>query len=163
MWIPYTPLFKDVESRYLNSIYYGTLCSNSQAIVFAYRYLDIISFYDLDGKPIKQHSYSQIAKPLLSTRFSGVEDSNRIYYTHSFGTTNSCLVLRVTQPWNILRDSNQHPSEILSFDWDGNLKSVYTLNYSPWCFCFDEKENAIFCIERNFPIDGTVNIKRYQI
>ncbi|MBV2247996.1 MAG: hypothetical protein KUL83_12570 [Lentimicrobium sp.] len=162
-WITYTPLFKDVESRYLNSLYYGTLCSNGQTLVFAYRYLDIISFYDLDGKLLKQYSYSQIAKPTLSTSFSGVEDTNRIFYISSFGTKKYYLVHRAGQPWNILRDSKLFPSEILSFDWNGNLKAAYSLDYTPACFCYDEKENSIFCIERNYPIDGTVNIKKYAL
>ena len=162
-WITYYPLFKDVESRYFRSLYYGTLCSNGHTIVFANRYLDIISFYDLDGKLIKQHSYSEITKPLLSKAFSGVEESNRLYYISSFGTKNSYLVQRVTEPWDLLRDSNLYPSEILSFDWNGNLVAGYSINYTPDCFCFDEKENSIFCIEKNYPIDGTVNIKKYVL
>lgn len=163
IWISYAPLYKDIESRYYNSMYYGTLCSNGEIIAYAYRYFDIVSFYDLDGKILKQSSYSRITKPALSKRFSGVEDSNIIYYTHSFGTKNNLLLLRVMQPWNVLRDSNQHKSEILCFDWKGKLESVYSLFYVPECFCFDERENSIYCIEKNSPIDGTVNIKKYVL
>lgn len=162
-YLPYYPVYKDVEDRFKNDLYLGTLCSNGRKIAFAYYYFDLISFYNSDGTLMIQHAYSNLVKPRLSKTFTGVEYDNRMYFTQSFATREFLFVLRVTQTWYDLRDSNSYPSDILQFDWDGNLIDKYSLKYTPNCICFDEKENTLFCIETKYPIDGNVNIKKYKL
>jgi hypothetical protein len=86
-----------------------------------------------------------------------------MYYTQSFATKDFYFVLRVTQPWYNLRDSNLYPSNILQYDWEGNLIENYSLDYTPNCICFDEKENTLFCVKPIYPIDENVYIFKYKI
>ena len=141
-----------IPLNYRNWTYTGVLCANPQkdVIVFASNYFDQILFFNIDGKIIKEHYFSTIKKPLLSTTFSGVSSESPIYFSKIYGTPEHCYALRVNRPiTDIKEDKASIPMQLLSFDWDGNLVAVYEYKSYSKVFCVDESTNTLYGVFNN--------------
>jgi len=144
-WINYIPKFK-IKSKYRNSVYTGSLCSDGETIVFSPRHFDLVLFFNSQGNLFKEYNFSKIKKPILSKQFSGV-DYNSLLYTHSiYGTKEYCYILRINKSITDLSDNRNYPTQILKFDWNGNLINANIIKSLPSSFCVDESSSTLYCI-----------------
>ena len=144
-WIDYKPRFS-IKDRYKMMAYYGYLSSNSTRIVYASRFMDEVLFYNSDGELMNEHYFSSVKKPILSKKFSGVDEESMLYFVNSYGTPDFCYVIRLAYTAKDLHKSQDRTCKILSFDWDGNLKNVYQYHSFPQCFCVDEATKTMYFI-----------------
>ncbi len=146
-WVDYLPKIK-MNNEYKLLSYYGYLWSNSNRIVYAARYFDEVLFFDSDGHIIKEHYFSKVVKPILSKEFSGVSGESKLFAMKAYGTNDFCYILRVARPGNDFQQNQNKPSQILVFDWKGNLVNVYQHSSYPTCFCVDKDSQTMYCVTK---------------
>ncbi len=162
-WVNYNPTFK-LQKRYRQLVYSGSLCSNSETIIYASRNFDEVLFYKTDGSLIREYYFSEIEKPILSKNFSGVDYDSPLYFLSLYGTKSWCYVLRIGKSISKLKEENmQSVANIIKFSWDGEIDNVYTLDAVPNSFCVDESSNILYCIMPCNESSGTVLLTKYQL
>lgn len=148
-WIDFIPN-KGVDDLYKTNVYHGSLWSNTKNIMYASRNFDEVLFFNSNGILLKEHHFSKLKKPVLSKTDPIVSTESMLYFLRAYGTPNYCYALRVGRTGTDFYENFHAPTNILVFDWEGNLKNVYQHKYYPTSFCVDEETNTMYCLIRSY-------------
>lgn len=141
----------DIEKRFMLSVYSGAICANpsKNKIVFGYRHLNAVSFFDCEGKLQKEYYFSYPKKPELSTQFSGVANDYPVYCVDIYGTPNRLYVYNVGESMNyIMKKEGDISVTIIVFDWDGNLIDRYQFSDELSAFCVNQSDTKLYGIQK---------------
>jgi hypothetical protein len=143
--------------------FYGELKSNSKEIFYATRYFDQVLFYDSSGKLLKEYYFSKLNKPILSRNFSGVDDESPIFFKNAYGTEDFCYFLRLGWKGTDLFERKYHPTNVLVFNWNGDLVKVHDLNSCPFLFCVDNDNTTLFGLFNNGTSEEFIKLIKFQL
>ena len=141
---------KKVEDRYKYLLYYGHINANpyKNAIIFSSSHFDQVLFYNLEGKLQRQHIFSTLKMPELSKQFSGPVNESIRYTVRTYATSEYCFVFRLCQStfkdWTSIITK---PTQLLVFNWDGNLVQSFNLPMNRYDICYDEEFGYLYLIE----------------
>ena len=159
-WVEYNPKF-NIESKYKILCYYGDVYSNERIVSFAARYIDEVLFFNIEGKLIKANYFSETKVPLLTKDYAGIDNKSPTYTFNSYATKDHFFVQRIAVPIKDYLSFRNPTSEIIMFDWEGNVVEVYKLNAVILCFCVDEDEGNIFTIEPQKNTQESLILSKY--
>ena len=161
---------KNVEDRYKNMLYYGSMNANSSknSIIYASLNFDQVLFYDLKGNLKRQHIFSPLKIPTLSKDFSGPVNESMRYAVDTYATSEFCFIYRYCYSKNPFDDNVnfKKPTQLLVFTWNGLLVNAFELPYcsSRYRFCYDEEFGFLYLIETgNEENDPYFIIRKYRI
>lgn len=139
--INYEPRFFVSPKGNIHDAYSLIITSNSQqnAIIAAFKYLNLINFYDLNGRLQKSVELDLLKEKIDCSQFQLSEDMIVTSYG-IYPTPNFCYVLWLGVPVN---RAYQSPCYILAFTWQGELKKTYKINL-PLNFIIVAQENNYF-------------------
>ena len=118
------------------------------AIIF--KYLNSVSFYDLNNNLIKHHSFEQVKPPETYEEYNNMTTSAN-YFNYYYATDNFLFVSRLI--------NNSDRSEILCFDWNGNLLKILDIDHKVVLFAVNDQSFELYTIPR---LVGSSTIKIYK-
>ena len=161
--IDYYPKLK-IKDEIKRTVYMGLLAGNqiNEVITFAHRFFDVILFYNTDGKLIREYFFSELEIPYIQPGFTGPSRDAKMYAIQTYQTPEFYYVSRANQPYtNIISDDEVFSTQILKFDWSGNLIKVYECKERFTRYCVDEK-TGFFYFMRNNPKDEEFEVEVYR-
>ncbi len=150
--IDYEPQFYVSRRGNKSDAYSHILSVNPQhnSIIAAFRYINLINFYHLDGSLQKSLSLDLVNNEVDYSEFQLSEDMLVTSYK-MYCTSNFCYIL-----WSGLsvNDGYNRPPYILVFTWNGSLEKVYQL---------DTFTNFLFVDEANKQFLGGVDSQKEEL
>lgn len=127
-YIKYSPSYSFKRRQTLPIAYYNHIFVNAekQTIGVAFRHLDMVNFYDLNGKLKRSAAFSKIRRPLESRDMAGIDYSYPVFHSGAFGCEDYFFAIRLNSSIEDWQRGKRINVEILKFDWEGNLLAVYS-------------------------------------
>jgi len=105
------------------------------AIIF--KYINSVSFYDLNNNLIKHNSFEQVKPPENYEECNTMTQSSN-YFNYYYATDNFLFVSR------LINSSDR--SEIFCFDWNGNLLKILDMDHKVLLFAVNEQSQELFTL-----------------
>lgn len=163
--IPYVPEFKlildvhpllDKRSIYSNNI---RVSGEKNSIILAFKYFNLINFYDLNGRLKKSYSIKNLIPP-IDSREIDISEKTMVTFYQMYATPDFCYLLWRGKP--ISYDDSEAQAKIFVFDWEGHLFHTYELPHLSSFIAVDEKNTFILGGVLS-EINGFVEIYKYGL
>ncbi|MDP3398110.1 MAG: hypothetical protein Q8S23_03105 [Bacteroidales bacterium] len=105
------------------------------AIIF--KYINSVSFYDLNNNLIKHNSFDQVIPPETYEEYNIMTQSSN-YFNYYYATDNFLFVSKLI--------NNSDRSEIFCFDWNGNLLKILDMDHKVLLFAVNEQTQELFTL-----------------
>lgn len=141
---------------YSSQLYDACYASNGKYIAIAYKNFKSVDFITLSGKLFNSCLFedfdSNISKVKSIDAYNISIENGLVYYTSLYPTKDKLYALC----WNADKKSIKNgivKSEIHTFNWKGELLSIYELDKPVSYFCINDSENKIYAIGLNSNLD----------
>lgn len=160
--VEFHPSFRNVPNKSI--FYYGFTAVNPHrgVIVDAYRHIDAVNFYNLNGILQKSYSFQVGSNKRPEMSKEGMPLDETVAYANGiYETENYCYVLFINEPYPHTKPFSEVTINIVAFDWSGNICNVFEINNFADIFCVDEENKKIIIsnIDRE---SGYANLIAYE-
>jgi hypothetical protein len=147
-WIDYSPKFEYEDKQILYEVYYNLTVANQdkQTIAVAFRYIDMVCFYDFNGILKKRVCFSDLRQPETMKNVPIIAHDEKLFFISTFATSKYYYAMKYNMsPIDISKNKAINPV-IIKFDWDGNFICNYTFDRGINAFCIDENRMRIYIV-----------------